>query len=141
VILRVFDQIGIVLEGTTVDCVVAGGPSWARSLSRGDVIIRVDGRAATKDNIAELLVGDDTPGTTVTITVTTQVCNFSPSPVRLSEASSISSRSSRIPVCLRHSLPINKPTSVSHTCFLWQREASRASDESIAACRMHRLGT
>jgi hypothetical protein len=83
VILRVFDQIGIVLEGTTVDCVVAGGPSWARSLSRGDVIIRVDGRAATKDNIAELLVGDDTPGTTVTITVSTQVRVFSLSPVLL----------------------------------------------------------
>lgn len=54
------------LTGVTIDSTVAGGPAFnSMQLSRGDVILSVDGVAVTNENIIQLLVGNDLPGSSV----------------------------------------------------------------------------
>jgi S1-C subfamily serine protease len=63
-------QVGLVLKGTVVDSTLAGGPAYTSSLlARGDVLLEVDGRTATEENVSFLLVGCDQPGSRVVLTV------------------------------------------------------------------------
>jgi S1-C subfamily serine protease len=58
------------MNGSTIDNVVVGGPAHNCSkLFRGDVIVKVDGNAVNDDNILEILVGDDVPGSAVQLGV------------------------------------------------------------------------
>jgi hypothetical protein len=58
------------LNGTTIDNVVVGGPAHnSRQLGPGDQILQVNNTPATKNNIYELLLGDDIPGSFVDISV------------------------------------------------------------------------
>ncbi len=61
-------QLGISLNGLTVCNTNIGGPAH-NILGRGDIILGVDGKDATIENVRGLLVGDDVPGTSVTIAV------------------------------------------------------------------------
>jgi S1-C subfamily serine protease len=58
------------LLGTTIDNLVVGGPAYnSRQLFRGDVISKVDGVPVTQSNVHEAIVGNDVPGSQVTISV------------------------------------------------------------------------
>ena len=47
-----------------------GGPAYnSRQIDRGDVILKIDGKRATGENIKELLVGEDIPGSSLIITL------------------------------------------------------------------------
>ncbi|KAJ1483452.1 hypothetical protein T484DRAFT_1895986 [Baffinella frigidus] len=60
--------VGIMLKGTVVDNLLMGGPAFASGLlSRGDVIISVDGQSATSEHVHLLLGGADVPGSPVSI--------------------------------------------------------------------------
>ncbi len=94
--LDFLSQIGMLLYGVTIDSTIVGGPAYnSRQLESGDVIVQVDGVAATpashqprhllklikrvtdrqylrQANIADLLIGSDVPGSSVTILVSDQ---------------------------------------------------------------------
>ena len=59
---------GIIMNGTTIDLTVVGGPAYnSKQLEPGDIILNVDGKKATEENIKELLIGKDIPGSEVDI--------------------------------------------------------------------------
>ena len=62
---------GLMLKYNMIDNMVLGGPAFnTRQLSKGDLILKIDGFACTsKEEIHNLLLGEDIPGTTVTLTV------------------------------------------------------------------------
>ncbi len=63
-------KLGIMMNGTTIDSTVVGGPAFnSKQFSHGDVILAVNGVPATNDNVLDLLVGSDIPGTPVEIRV------------------------------------------------------------------------
>ena len=63
-------QIGIVLNGTTVDYTVVGGPAHSsKKIASGDTILQIDGVSVSSDTVRGYLVGNDVPGSLVTITV------------------------------------------------------------------------
>lgn len=58
------------LHDNTINNVLEGGPAHLSGrLARGDVIVAVDGNDVTADSAAEALVGCDTPGSFVALTV------------------------------------------------------------------------
>jgi C-terminal processing protease CtpA/Prc len=58
------------VNGTTVDNTVVGGPAFnSKQFCHGDVILAVNGVPATNDNLLDLLIGSDIPGTSVEIRV------------------------------------------------------------------------
>ena len=58
------------MSGTMIDNTVVGGPAHSsKELEHGDVILKVDGSEATEENIFQLLVGSDVPGSIVEITI------------------------------------------------------------------------
>ena len=60
----------MILDGTVVDSMVVGGPAFnTGQLDRGDTILSIDQQPASEDNLHALLVGSDTPGSSVTVTV------------------------------------------------------------------------
>ncbi len=63
-------QVGIILKGTVIESTVVGGPAFtSMCLTRGDVILEVDGRPVTEKTIEILLTGNDKPGSLVLLTV------------------------------------------------------------------------
>ena len=65
-----YEQVGILLNGTTVEGLIVGGPAYnSKMLCEGDVILKISGAQATEENIHELLKGGDNPGSSVDITV------------------------------------------------------------------------
>ena len=45
------------MKGTTIDYTVVGGPAYSsKQLEHQDVVLKVDGRDATDENIFELLI-------------------------------------------------------------------------------------
>jgi hypothetical protein len=62
--------LGILLNCCTIDRLVLGGPAWKSKLLKiGDEIVKVNGIRADRANIHELLIGDDVPGSSVSITL------------------------------------------------------------------------
>lgn len=61
--------LGMILNGLTVDQMLAGGPAWTAGLEQGADIVAVDGEAVTLYNLHELLRGSDIPGSKVTLSV------------------------------------------------------------------------
>lgn len=60
----------MMLLGCTIDNMVVGGPAYAsQKLSKGDVIVKIDGRSVDQDNLLTHLIGADVPGSKVTITI------------------------------------------------------------------------
>lgn len=58
------------IHGTTIENTVMGGPAYnSKQIDRGDVILKIDGKTATSDNVKDLLVGKDVPGSNVTIMI------------------------------------------------------------------------
>jgi hypothetical protein len=56
--------------GQAIEDMMVGGPAYnSQLLSKGDVIVKVDGTPATQDTIHDLLVGSDAPGSSVVLTV------------------------------------------------------------------------
>ena len=65
-----FLQIGIMLLGTMIDNLVVGGPAYnSRQLHHGDIILKVDGIPVTQNNIHDVMVGNDTPGSPIVVSV------------------------------------------------------------------------
>jgi hypothetical protein len=63
-------QVGIMLRGTTIDHIVAGGPAYnTKQMVPGDEILAVGGQLATSENIHDLLIGNDTPGSIVEVRI------------------------------------------------------------------------
>lgn len=54
--------------GLKIENVLIGGPAYGR-LKKGDVILRVDGKTVTEDNVLSFLRGNDVPGSQMLITV------------------------------------------------------------------------
>jgi hypothetical protein len=64
--------LGILLNCCIIDRLVLGGPAWKSKLLKiGDEIVKVNGIRADRANIHELLIGDDVPGSSVSITLKT----------------------------------------------------------------------
>jgi len=62
--------VGIMLTGCKIDNLLIGGPACnSAQLDKGDVILTIDGISVLDDNIHDLLVGEDLPGSTVRIGV------------------------------------------------------------------------
>jgi C-terminal processing protease CtpA/Prc len=58
------------INGTKVDNLLVGGPAYnSKEMTQGDVILKVDSVDVTEENIRDLLVGNDTPGTPMQIVV------------------------------------------------------------------------
>ncbi len=58
------------MNGTTIDNTVVGGPAYnSKQLGHGDVILEVDGQEARNENIFELFIGSDVPGSVVYIKI------------------------------------------------------------------------
>lgn len=58
------------LRGTTIDHVVAGGPAYnTKQMQPADEILAVAGQLATSENIHDLLIGNDVPGSTVEVLI------------------------------------------------------------------------
>jgi S1-C subfamily serine protease len=57
-------------SGCKIDNLLIGGPACnSGQLEKGDVILSLDGRQVTDENIHDLLVGNDKPGDSVEIGV------------------------------------------------------------------------
>jgi len=65
---RSSSTIGVMLKGTTIENAVVGGPSWG-ILSKGDVILEVDGRHVGDEDVQLALLGGDQPGSKVCLQV------------------------------------------------------------------------
>ena len=75
--------VGLTLKGSTIVGLVVGGPAFlCGKLNIGDVIVKVDGTPVTTDNLHELLLGTDCPGSSVTLTVMKSADNISAAEVR-----------------------------------------------------------
>jgi hypothetical protein len=62
--------VGLTLKGATIDGILIGGPAFlCGQLSVGDVIDQVDKKLVTSENLHNLLIGNDLPGSFVTLTV------------------------------------------------------------------------
>ena len=62
--------VGIMVDGLVIDNMVIGGPAHNNGhLDRGDRIIAVDSQPVSEETLPELLIGDDIPSSTVTLTV------------------------------------------------------------------------
>ena len=60
----------MILDGTVIDSMVVGGPAYnTGQLDRGDTILRINHEPVAEDNLHALLVGSDSPGSTVTVSV------------------------------------------------------------------------
>ena len=58
------------MNGAIIDNMVIGGPAYnSEQLGKGDVILEVDGRPVTSENLHEALLGADVPGTQFVIKV------------------------------------------------------------------------
>jgi C-terminal processing protease CtpA/Prc len=58
------------LKGLIIDNMVFGGPAHnIGSLRKGDIITGVDGVPATEDTVLNMLLGDDVPGSEVTVSL------------------------------------------------------------------------
>ena len=58
------------LNDLTIDNMVIGGPAYkCKQLSRGDIILKVDGIEVDEDNFQRILIGNDIPGSSVVLTV------------------------------------------------------------------------
>jgi C-terminal processing protease CtpA/Prc len=58
------------VDGLTIDNMVIGGPAHnSGQLDRGDLIVAVDFKSVSEDNLQDLLVGQDIPSSSVTLTV------------------------------------------------------------------------
>eukprot|EP00960_Hanusia_phi_P049342 759506-Hanusia_phi.AAC.4 len=65
--------VGIMVNDLTVDGMLIGGPAYnSKMLRKGDKIVKVDGIEVSMDNLQEVLVGDDVPGSEVILTVEKQ---------------------------------------------------------------------
>jgi C-terminal processing protease CtpA/Prc len=70
VILTRIWQVGIMLNDFTIDNMVIGGPAYkCKQLDRGDIIQKIDGVPVTEDNLKAALIGDDLPGSSISLTV------------------------------------------------------------------------
>ena len=61
--------VGMILVGTAVSGVVPGGPASVGGVVQGDVIVRVDGLLVNNSTVKEALIGNDQPGSLVTLEV------------------------------------------------------------------------
>eukprot|EP00960_Hanusia_phi_P055154 762890-Hanusia_phi.AAC.11 len=58
------------IKGVTLDNLLTGGPAAnSKKLAKGDVIVKVDGKVCTSDNVLDLLRGEDVPGSLVVLTM------------------------------------------------------------------------
>ncbi len=63
-------QVGLYLEGVTVQGTVLGGPAWASEyFAAGDIIVAVDNQAVNEETVQYALRNTEAPESTVTITV------------------------------------------------------------------------
>ena len=67
---RTRSTVGMMLNGTTIEFLVVGGPGYnCGQLDRGDTVLRVNTEAVTSETILQALVGDDVPGSELSLTV------------------------------------------------------------------------
>lgn len=64
------------LNGLTINNMVEGGPAYkSKQLEKGDIILSVDGQDVTLESCPDALIGNDVPGSMVTMTVQTGGCS------------------------------------------------------------------
>ena len=62
--------VGLMLDGCAIDNVLIGGPAHSSgALRKGDIIVAVDKNLVSKDNVLASIVGSDTPGSSVILTL------------------------------------------------------------------------
>jgi len=60
--------VGLMVTHTTIENILVGSPAYLSArFKKGDKILEIDGTKATTNNLIELLVGTDLPGSTVTL--------------------------------------------------------------------------
>ena len=65
-----FEQIGLMLQGTAVENTLIGGPAHnSKEIATGDVILKIDEQVVTTENIKGLVIGNDLPGTPVSLSI------------------------------------------------------------------------
>ena len=63
-------QVGIMLNGMTIDNMIIGGPAYnSRVLDKGDVICKIDQMPVSLEELPHALLGSDVPGSSVVLTV------------------------------------------------------------------------
>jgi len=66
-------KVGLILKDCLILDMLTGSPaSMSRKFQKGDVVVAIDNVAATSENTVGLLVGEDTPGSILSITVSRQ---------------------------------------------------------------------
>lgn len=115
-----FAQVGLLLQGCTVDQLVVGGPAYnSGELDKGDEIVRVDGVAVDTDTLLKTLIGADAPGSTVTLHV------HKGGPVIVQSFFCVSSSSLLVRVRVHgaagHVSLFAQPALSKHSCMLCQR--------------------
>jgi hypothetical protein len=62
--------LGLMLDGCVVDNVLIGGPAHSSgALRKGNIIVAVDKQLVSTDNVLASIVGSDTPGSSVILTL------------------------------------------------------------------------
>ena len=58
------------LKGLIVDNMVIGGPAYNSGiLKKGDIILAIDGVVTTEETVLSMLLGEDIPGSAVTLNI------------------------------------------------------------------------
>ena len=67
---RTRSTVGMMLNGCVVEFLVVGGPAYnSGQLDRGDTVLKVNDTPVTTETILQALVGEDTPGSELSLTV------------------------------------------------------------------------
>jgi hypothetical protein len=62
--------VGLMLDGCAIDNLLIGGPGHnCGALKKGDIIVAVDNQPVDSDNVLDSIVGSDTPGSSVILTL------------------------------------------------------------------------
>ena len=135
--------VGIMVKDNVVDNVMTGAPaSHCKQIQKGDVVVEIDGTPVTPKNIIELLVGDDVPGTSVTLKLarnsrsdqrTLQVTLKRASTAELADKKKMFQLFTHIKDLATHRRDAETGACVDETIELWSKmvEVDQAHDEQI----------
>ena len=131
------------VKDTVVDNVMTGAPaSHCKQIQKGDVVVEIDGTPVTPKNIIELLVGNDVPGSSVTLKLarnsrsdqrTLQVVLKRASTAELADKKKMFQLFTHIKDLATHKRDAETGACVDETIELWSKmvEADQVHDEQI----------
>jgi hypothetical protein len=130
-------SVGLVLNGMVIDDLVVGGPAFLTGqLEPGDVIVQANNQPITAENIHAALIGDDIPGSTITITVKKgqkikqqqQTLTRAENPMWYLN-SALSSEDGALPVNLRDKNPVDTPSAAMKEVVLTRMKSSLVAEK------------